>query len=89
MIGSSGAYSPKTVRTVPSAPGCTSLRPMNQESIPGPVAIAAQTSSGLRGHFGLSALLERMTHQVSSSLATCWPCAAAVAGTLGWTAITR
>jgi hypothetical protein len=31
----------------PPARGSTSLRPMNQASIPGPVAIASQTCSGV------------------------------------------
>jgi len=39
---------PMSVRTTPPTPGWTSLRPMNQESTPGPVAIAAHTCSGAR-----------------------------------------
>src|SRR6266545_3060602 len=34
------------MRTVPPWPGSTSFRPMNQESMPGPVAIASHTCSG-------------------------------------------
>src|SRR5262249_31377631 len=42
VIGCSGVHSPNAVRTTPLA---TSLLPMNQESMPGPVAIAFHTSS--------------------------------------------
>ena len=38
---------PMLQRTRPPSPGSISLRPMNQESQPGPVAIASQTCSGL------------------------------------------
>jgi hypothetical protein len=35
------------VRAAPPSRGSTSFRPMNQESMPGPVVIASQTSSGV------------------------------------------
>src|SRR5689334_23270388 len=38
---------PISVRTLPPSPGATSVRPMNQESTPGPVAIACHTCSGV------------------------------------------
>src|SRR4051794_31535796 len=37
------------MRVVPPGRGSISLRPMNQESMPGPVAMAAQTASGVAG----------------------------------------
>ena len=37
---------PKSIRVAPPSRGSISLRPMNQESTPGPVAIASQTSFG-------------------------------------------
>src|SRR6185436_772411 len=37
---------PRSMRVAPPSPGSISLRPMNQESTPGPVAMASQTSSG-------------------------------------------
>src|ERR1700754_4383213 len=39
------ANPPRSVVTEPSGPGSTWWRPMNHESMPGPVAMAAQTSS--------------------------------------------
>src|SRR5262245_5377836 len=49
VIADSGVYPPNAVRTTPPAPGLTSFRPMNPESMPGPVAIACHTCSGLAG----------------------------------------
>src|SRR2546423_15582121 len=49
VIVVTGWYPPKAIRTAPPAPGSTWLRPMNQESMPGPVAIACHTSSGVAG----------------------------------------
>src|SRR6266705_3933237 len=43
----SWVWSPSVHRTVPPSRGSTWLRPMNQESIPGPVAIASHTCSGV------------------------------------------
>src|SRR3954451_23199753 len=38
---------PISVGTAPPSPGTTSVRPMNQESTPGPVAMASHTCSGV------------------------------------------
>src|SRR4029453_5232122 len=46
VIVVSSAEPPMSMRVVPPTRGSISLRPMNQESTPGPVAIASQTSSG-------------------------------------------
>ena len=62
---------------------------MNQESIPGPEAMAAQNLVRGRRHFGLSALFERVAHQVSSVSAAALPVVAVAAVTAGWTATTR
>src|SRR5258705_13067480 len=47
VMAESMVNDPIDVWTAPSGPGSTSLRPMNHESIPGPVAMASHTSSTL------------------------------------------
>ena len=53
-------WPPASMVAVPPSRGSSSLRPMNQESMPGPVAIASQTCSGLAGRV------------VSSSISNGW-----------------